>query len=574
MISVPEVENTYCPDDVFMEQEKWKEIIEVLKYKKNIILQGAPGVGKTYIAEKLAGALMKQGHQKCVDKYIKKVQFHQNYSYEDFIQGYKPSSKKTDKGKTKYELQEGEFYKFCKLAQDHKDEKFFFIIDEINRGNMSKIFGELLMLIEKDYRGEEHGITLAYDENELDKKEVTKFYVPENVYIIGMMNTAHRGLSMIDYALRRRFSFVEVESAIGCSNITDIVSLIEKRDNKSIAEVIEGKTGQTGKINQKFAKCISDKESGQLTKLTDKVCVLNQVIQEDPALGKGFSIGHSYFCGKESAEQIVKYSIMPLLNEYWDDKKLVKEWEEFLMMDENVVSRAQDNQGKSEAKGWREVFFEEFALYCLSNNKHGEKYKSLGLAGNGKGPKKSNKGCYVFPINGTNDECQIECNLKKPKKKPIGHDEHKILLRVDLYPTEPKIKNIIGWDEKVEEVFVQNRQKFWDEFCENREGKQTNFEKEFERQYRDKFRDMDIPEYDSLYWYQEINESTDSDQRKNPVKYFRKDFCYKDAKINDDSEREVREGYFEWIIKMYEIYVGTLEAIGELNDTVWKSEKE
>lgn len=128
------------------------------------------------------------------DSRIEFVQFHQNYSYEDFMMGYKP----VEDG---FELKYGIFYRFCQKAANQPDKEFFFIIDEINRGNMSKIFGELLMLIEKDYRGTK--ATLAYNG--------LSFSVPKNLYIIGMMNTADRSLAMIDYALRRRFSFFEVE---------------------------------------------------------------------------------------------------------------------------------------------------------------------------------------------------------------------------------------------------------------------------------------------------------------------------------------------------------------------------
>ena len=128
------------------------------------------------------------------DSCIEFVQFHQNYSYEDFVMGYKPVG-------DGFELKYGIFYRFCQKAANQPDKDFFFIIDEINRGNMSKIFGELLMLIEKDYRGTK--ATLAYNG--------LSFSVPQNLYIIGMMNTADRSLAMIDYALRRRFSFFEME---------------------------------------------------------------------------------------------------------------------------------------------------------------------------------------------------------------------------------------------------------------------------------------------------------------------------------------------------------------------------
>ena len=179
-------------NEVFISEEKYNLLINLLEHKKNIILQGAPGVGKTFTAKKLAYSIIGEKNNSQVEF----VQFHQNYSYEDFIMGYKPTE-------NNFELRHGIFYNFCKKAEQNPDKKFFFIIDEINRGNLSKIFGELLMLIENNHRGEQ--IKLAYaNEN---------FSVPENLYIIGMMNTADRSLAIIDYALRRRFSFFEMQPA-------------------------------------------------------------------------------------------------------------------------------------------------------------------------------------------------------------------------------------------------------------------------------------------------------------------------------------------------------------------------
>lgn len=270
-------------EEVYLPEERAKRLMELLKYKKNIILQGAPGVGKTFTAKRLAYAML--GQKK--EENIELVQFHQNYSYEDFVMGYKP------KGEN-FELVRGVFYEFCQRAANHPDEDFFFLIDEMNRGNLSKIFGELLMLIEKDYRGTK--VVLPYSQ--------TSFSVPENVYIIGMMNTADRSLAMIDYALRRRFSFFEMEPAF---------------------------------LSEGFRKYQKSLESEKLNRLIEKIELLNLEIEKDYALGKGFCIGHSYFCNQDSYSDawlcmVVEYDILPMLREYWfDEPERVKKWEEILL---------------------------------------------------------------------------------------------------------------------------------------------------------------------------------------------------------------------------------------------------
>lgn len=254
---------------VFVSQDDYERLESLLLRKKNLILQGAPGVGKTYAAKRLAYAIM---GEKDEDR-IMQVQFHQNYSYEDFVMGYKPN----DNGG--FDLKPGKFYKFCKDAEKDRDHKYFFIIDEINRGNLSKIFGELLMLIESDYRDKE--IELSYNDE--------KFSVPSNVCIIGMMNTADRSLAMIDYALRRRFSFFEMKP---------------------------------GFEMPQFKAYIAEKKDTKLDKLVNAIVALNKLIESDDSLGSGFCIGHSYLCelGTEyNLESIVEYDIIPMLREYWFD---------------------------------------------------------------------------------------------------------------------------------------------------------------------------------------------------------------------------------------------------------------
>jgi 5-methylcytosine-specific restriction protein B len=269
-------------DDVYMTEKRYENLVAVLQNKKNIILQGAPGVGKTFAARRLAWSIMGEKD----DSRIEFVQFHQNYSYEDFMMGYKP----VEEG---FELKYGIFYRFCQKAANQPDKDFFFIIDEINRGNMSKIFGELLMLIEKDYRGTK--ATLAYNG--------LAFSVPQNLYIIGMMNTADRSLAMIDYALRRRFSFFEVEPGFDSDG---------------------------------FIQYQNSLNSETLNELISKIKDLNREISLDKSLAKGFCIGHSYFCGRDVCTEewlhsIVDYDILPMLREYWfDDANKLQRWENIL----------------------------------------------------------------------------------------------------------------------------------------------------------------------------------------------------------------------------------------------------
>ena len=274
--------------EVYITEKEYDKLKKLITEKKNIILQGSAGVGKSYAAKRLAYSIIGEKD----NERVKMIQFHQSYSYEDFIMGYRP----TESG---FELKEGVFYKFCEDARNDEGNDYFLIIDEINRGNISKIFGELFMLIENDKRGEEYALELVYKDDE-------KFFVPENLYIIGLMNTADRSLAMLDYALRRRFIFIDIEPAFNKPQFKNDL------ENKNIDKDL------INKIIEKFTK-------------------LNETIKSDKTLGKGYTIGHSYFCNrknlsKEDYEDIINYEIAPTLREYWFDNedKAEKEIKELL----------------------------------------------------------------------------------------------------------------------------------------------------------------------------------------------------------------------------------------------------
>lgn len=285
---IPEVETTldnYDKEDflkdVYISADSYTTLVGLMTRKRNVILLGAPGVGKTFAAKRLAYSMMGVMDSSRVQS----VQFHQSYTYEDFIEGFRPSVTGTG-----FEIKKGVFYNFCMKAENDSENDYFFIIDEINRGNLSKIFGELFTLIEADKRGKRKMELLYSSDN---------FSVPKNVYIIGMMNTADRSLAMIDYALRRRFAFFEMKPAF---------------ESEGFREYQYGL------------------ESDKFNKLIDCVISLNQKIADDDSLGEGFCIGHSYFCDIEEIKEntltdIVEFEIIPLLKEYWfDEPSKVKEW--------------------------------------------------------------------------------------------------------------------------------------------------------------------------------------------------------------------------------------------------------
>ena len=258
-------------NEVYITKDSYDRMKNLLLTKKNIILQGAPGVGKTFAANRLAYSIMGEKDNSRVEL----IQFHQSYSYEDFIMGYKPNEEGG------FYLKKGVFYAFCKKAKADPDRPYFFIIDEINRGNMSKIFGELLMLIENHYRGKT--VKLAYSDELFD--------VPANLHIIGMMNTADRSLAMIDYALRRRFSFIDMKP---------------------------------GFTSEGFKQYQKDMYSELFITAIEAISKLNTEIKNDDSLGEGFCIGHSYFCEQKSFSEgwlrnVIDYDIIPMLREYWFD---------------------------------------------------------------------------------------------------------------------------------------------------------------------------------------------------------------------------------------------------------------
>jgi len=263
--------------DVFVSKSDLTAMKGLLERKKNLILQGAPGTGKTFAAKRLAYAMMGEEDASRVGF----VQFHQSYTYEDFVIGYRPNSEGG------FDIQPGIFADFCSRAARDSGRSYFFIIDEINRANISKVFGELLMLIEADHRGDSVELSI-------DRRRLT---VPENLFIIGMMNTADRGLALIDYALRRRFAFFDMKPALDTPG---------------------------------FLAMLQDTGNEKLSALVDAVREVNKEIEKDPALGQGFCIGHSYFCAQkgvtdEDVHGIARFEIEPLIAEYWfDDQQKVR----------------------------------------------------------------------------------------------------------------------------------------------------------------------------------------------------------------------------------------------------------
>lgn len=268
--------------DCLQEEKEIRGMLKVWKRKKNIVLQGPPGVGKSFLARRLSWLLIGSKNKDQQEW----VQFHPNYAYEDFVMGLRPD------GSGHFQLQAGKFLAFCARAAEDLDRPYVFVIDEINRAHLSKVLGELMFLLEADKRSESHAIRLSYDMRE------QSFFVPPNLHLIGTMNTADRSLAMMDYALRRRFAFIPLAPVFG-------EKFIQKLQKQG--------------ISSDFAR-----------KIVTKLSELNDRIRSDRNLGEGYCIGHSYFINDGFVDDvqgwydaIIDYEITPLLKEYWLDSEEV-----------------------------------------------------------------------------------------------------------------------------------------------------------------------------------------------------------------------------------------------------------
>ena len=281
----PDVPAAYALHDVmqegcFLDYAELEQLLALLRVKKNLILQGAPGTGKTWLAKRLAYALI---GRKDRDQ-IRSVQFHPNLSYEDFVRGWRPA----DNGRLV--IAEGLFMEAIRNAQDHPDATRVVVIEEINRGNPALIFGELLTLLEADKRSPDEGLELAYPDPDGQRRRV---YVPPNLYVIGTMNIADRSLALVDFALRRRFAFAALEPRFNDAWFAWVTT-----------------------------RCGIDAASAR--EIQDRMTALNDRIAQDPELGRNFLIGHSYVTPSQPVpdarawfRQVAATEIRPLLQEYW-----------------------------------------------------------------------------------------------------------------------------------------------------------------------------------------------------------------------------------------------------------------
>jgi len=268
-------------EELFVERELLEDMIESLERRKNLVLEGPPGVGKTFVTRRLAYLVIGRADP----SRLAMVQFHQSYAYEDFIQGWRPRETGG------FTLKNGVFFEFCRRAAADPTSRYVFVIDEINRGNLSKIFGELMLLMEADKRGPQHAIPLTYSQD-----ASATFYIPENVHLIGTLNTADRSLALVDYALRRRFAFFPLKAAFGQAQFRAFLA------TKGVSDTL-------------------------IRHIESRLLALNQYIRDDRKhLGPGFEIGHSYFCPQPSDEPdenwyrlVIRTEVAPLLREYWFD---------------------------------------------------------------------------------------------------------------------------------------------------------------------------------------------------------------------------------------------------------------
>jgi len=273
-------------DGCFLTDGSLTDALARLSAKRNLILQGPPGTGKTWLAKRLAYALIGTKDRKITRKRMRTIQFHPSLSYEDFVRGWRPD------GNGQLKLTDGVFLEAVEAARAERDRPFVVIIEEINRGNPAQIFGEMLTLLEKDKRREEEAIELAYHSESGDR-----VYIPDNLYVIGTMNIADRSLALVDLALRRRFAFITLETM----------------------------------LNERWKQwCIGQArlEDSAIDDIQRLMTELNEEIANDRNLGSQFKIGHSYVtpgAGEKISDarswfrHIVKTEISPLLEEYWYD---------------------------------------------------------------------------------------------------------------------------------------------------------------------------------------------------------------------------------------------------------------
>lgn len=241
-----------------VKEDPVKKYESMLEESKNLIFRGAPGTGKSYLAKEIAAYMVSDGKCKKLDqldeeqrKQVEFVQFHPSYDYTDFVEGLRP--KVNDDGTMVFELQDGIFTKFIARARKNYEDfqkskatklNYVFIIDEINRGEISKIFGELFFSIDPEYRGPAGEVSTQY--SNLHPNPDKKFYIPKNVYIIGTMNDIDRSVDSFDFAMRRRFRFVELKA----NECLEMLSGLKDKDGKDLEAEAEKRMK---KLNKKIA---------------------------------------------------------------------------------------------------------------------------------------------------------------------------------------------------------------------------------------------------------------------------------------------------------------------------------